>query len=62
MLQDAPFSQNTYRHRRQTDDGRNTVAQAPPLLRSAKNCLKKQTGNGIWGIESSRDVRWRHVS
>jgi len=24
-----------------------------------KNCLKKKIGNGLWGIECSRD-RWRH--
>jgi len=24
-----------------------------------KNCLKKQLGNGLWGIEWSHD-RWRH--
>jgi len=25
-----------------------------------KNCLEKQRGNGLWGIEWSLD-RWRHV-
>jgi len=38
-----------------TDDGRNTVPIARPLVWSAKNCPKKQIGNGLCGIEWSRD-------